>query len=61
MGRCSLNNHKMGLLKNACFWSRGTIRRNEQSSKSTSYQGESDRLKKKEAFFNRPKISISVE
>ena len=41
----------MGQLKNACLWTRGTIRRNEQSSKLMSYQGESDRLKKKREEF----------
>ena len=40
-----------GLSKNASLWSRGTIRQNEQSSKSTSFQGESDRLKNKREYF----------
>ena len=58
----------MGVLKNACFWSRGTIRRSQQSSRSTSYQGESDRLKKEMSIFQqtpdaRPTsvIAISAE
>ena len=44
----------MGLSKNTSLWSRGTIRRSHQSSISRGYWGESDRLKKKRAFFDRP-------
>ena len=41
-----------GLSKNVNFWSRGTIRRNHQTGILTGYQGESDRLNKKKAFFD---------
>ena len=43
-----------GLSKDASLWSRGTIRRSHLSGISTDYQGESDRLKKKKAFFDSP-------
>ena len=40
--------------RESTFEGRGTIRQKEQSSKSTSFQGESDRLKKNGAIFNGP-------